>query len=577
MHVPDKLAVRADARSILCSILNYFSDEHSCIQELLQNARRAEASEVRVEIDSRARRFSVRDNGHGVLDPQDLLNLGKSEWAEDIASEQPAGMGLFSVFKLGGLAEVRSGDWRLSMDYAAMCRGEPAQLETGLPKFKGTEVSVSALHDGSAGHPAGFALRWATQAEFMPFETAIAIDGTTRTVERFNLHHVPEGTLRIERPWGYIDFHTDRPPRGPSHQTMLIQQGVATRITNLTCGNFPWLRIHARPGTVNFTLPDRDAILRDGKYDRLVEDIRQVAVDEVIRRIKEFSPDARRQLANIVYGWSRLRAIELPEDLQRVHLVFEDNCLLPMSKSVVAERLAAGALACAHTLSHPGVLSLMPYELLCLDRADVGLFRLMFPDVPVIQRVSFEIAPDERGALLWRCGELSLRFDNGETRIFSPVADRAVLTDAALAAEFRPKSDEQPECAKHFDFAVVHTCKDAVNWPDLEPWYEMHDEDMTREEAEEHWRTSEYAVQIAATWPGVPACDVSLDELVILLGKRLVGDKVCRLRFTEATFEPDWDNRMNIRSATVEVLEKGEVTRTVRLVEDSGYLQEVTP
>ncbi len=111
--MPTPLCVRADASSILRNILNYFSDNFACIQELLQNARRAEASEVRVEIDTRAGAVTVTDNGHGVIDPEDLLNIGKSEWNEGVRAERPAGMGLFSVFKLGGFAEVRSGRWEV--------------------------------------------------------------------------------------------------------------------------------------------------------------------------------------------------------------------------------------------------------------------------------------------------------------------------------------------------------------------------------------------------------------------------------------------------------------------------------
>lgn len=98
-------SVGAHASSILRNILNYFSDNFACIQELLQNARRAEASEVRVEIDTRAGTVTVTDNGHGVFDPQDLINIGKSDWAEGVRAGRPSGKGLFSVFKLGGLAE----------------------------------------------------------------------------------------------------------------------------------------------------------------------------------------------------------------------------------------------------------------------------------------------------------------------------------------------------------------------------------------------------------------------------------------------------------------------------------------
>lgn len=161
--MPIQLCVHADAFSILRNILNYFSDNFACIQELLQNARRAEASEVLVEIDTRAGAVTVTDNGHGVIDPQDLVNIGKSEWNERVQAERPAGMGLFSVFKLGSLAEVRSGRWRLTLDYQAMCAGKPAVYEGLLPAIKGTQVKVSRLvHDlcsDAMPHAEGYAER----------------------------------------------------------------------------------------------------------------------------------------------------------------------------------------------------------------------------------------------------------------------------------------------------------------------------------------------------------------------------------------------------------------------------------
>lgn len=181
--MPIQLVVRADASSILRNILNYFSDNFAWVQELLQNARRAEASDVWVEIDTRSAAVTVTDNGHGVFDPQDLINIGKSDWSEGIRAERPAGMGLFSVFKLGGLAEVRSGRWRLTLDYEAMCGGKPAVYESLLPAMKGTQVKVNRLHHAFGSHDMphveGYAQQWQRQAEFMPFRTTIIVDGAS--------------------------------------------------------------------------------------------------------------------------------------------------------------------------------------------------------------------------------------------------------------------------------------------------------------------------------------------------------------------------------------------------------------
>lgn len=115
---------------------------------------------------------------------------------------------------------------------------------------------------------------------------------------------------------------------------------------------------------------------------------------------------------------------------------------------------------------------------------------------------------------------------------------------------------------------------EAVACPNLDPWYQSLEENMDHDQAEELWRTSDYAVAIAATWPGVPANDVTPDELVTLLRARLNLGRDCSLRFKNATFEIDWGNRLSISEATVEVIEDGGVTREVRLSEVDGYLRE---
>lgn len=64
--------------------------------EILQNARRAGATEVRIS--NMDGLITVRDNGSGIDDFQKLLDLGGSGWDEKLeAGEDPAGVGLFSL------------------------------------------------------------------------------------------------------------------------------------------------------------------------------------------------------------------------------------------------------------------------------------------------------------------------------------------------------------------------------------------------------------------------------------------------------------------------------------------------
>ncbi|HBG27646.1 MAG: hypothetical protein A2Y10_10410 [Planctomycetes bacterium GWF2_41_51] len=66
------------------------------IIEILQNARRAGATEVRIS--NKDGVVTVQDNGCGIEDFQKLLDLGGSGWDEKLeAGEDPAGVGLFSL------------------------------------------------------------------------------------------------------------------------------------------------------------------------------------------------------------------------------------------------------------------------------------------------------------------------------------------------------------------------------------------------------------------------------------------------------------------------------------------------
>jgi Histidine kinase-, DNA gyrase B-, and HSP90-like ATPase len=65
-----------------------------CLNELLQNARRAGATTVKMTL-SDDRLLTLEDDGTGIAHPQTLLTLGESDWSEETKQqEDPAGMGV---------------------------------------------------------------------------------------------------------------------------------------------------------------------------------------------------------------------------------------------------------------------------------------------------------------------------------------------------------------------------------------------------------------------------------------------------------------------------------------------------
>jgi len=100
------------------------------LNELLQNARRAGATVVRVELlssESGQTHLSLSDNGSGIDDPAILLMLGDSDWEEEtLDREDPAGMGIFSLANRG--AEIHSNGWFVRLKPSHFSGEVPAQV-----------------------------------------------------------------------------------------------------------------------------------------------------------------------------------------------------------------------------------------------------------------------------------------------------------------------------------------------------------------------------------------------------------------------------------------------------------------
>ena len=107
------------------------------IIEVLQNARRGGATHV--EITNRDGVVTVSDNGRGIEDFAQLLDMGGSGWDDDTeASEDPAGVGLFclaprkvTIRSRGYMAVIDGGGWS----------GEPVAVAVDSEPVEGTILS----------------------------------------------------------------------------------------------------------------------------------------------------------------------------------------------------------------------------------------------------------------------------------------------------------------------------------------------------------------------------------------------------------------------------------------------------
>lgn len=126
------------------------------LQELLQNARRAGAKEIRIDLVDRNGQptLLIRDDGSGIADPAALVTLGHSGWNAAIARrEDPAGMGVFSL--AGHHVAVRShssvlGGWQVDIPADAWQGGVPLAVEP-CTIAKGTEICLALPEAWVAG------------------------------------------------------------------------------------------------------------------------------------------------------------------------------------------------------------------------------------------------------------------------------------------------------------------------------------------------------------------------------------------------------------------------------------------
>ncbi len=81
---------------------------HEMIAELLDNARRADATRITVRINETNGTVEVEDDGHGIDDPAVLLSYGRNDWRDGAVKDRelPAGMG-FAMLS-GQKVQVRS-------------------------------------------------------------------------------------------------------------------------------------------------------------------------------------------------------------------------------------------------------------------------------------------------------------------------------------------------------------------------------------------------------------------------------------------------------------------------------------
>lgn len=162
------------------------SSTQQIVNEMLQNARRARASTV--DIDVGPTRMTITDDGRGIPDPRTLLAFGQSGWDEKTTrNEDPAGMGFFSLARRDAIVDSAP-----AADKRGSATPPPWRVELRPAHFVG-ECDAEILRARQAPTPHGTRITFSHQGK------TDEIDTTVRNTARYSPLTVTLNGERIER------------------------------------------------------------------------------------------------------------------------------------------------------------------------------------------------------------------------------------------------------------------------------------------------------------------------------------------------------------------------------------------
>lgn len=127
----------------LIANLRHAFNQASMLGELLQNARRAQSTQIHITVQSDT--LTVSDNGIGITDLQTLIFIAESGWDDELKSRENAfGLGVLSTLYFARQLSVHSLDRAFSAETAAIIRGEDVEIIPAPPRI-GSEIRLDGV------------------------------------------------------------------------------------------------------------------------------------------------------------------------------------------------------------------------------------------------------------------------------------------------------------------------------------------------------------------------------------------------------------------------------------------------
>lgn len=254
-----QIQVRINEEGTLRNQRYAFTDRFTLISELLQNARRAGATQIEIRYDAVSRILQVTDDGRGIDDFQKLLSFNESGWdAPTCAEERPFGVGFSKCLYAASRCIVASGCLWVDFNTSAALAKAPIEVMRAgeTDAITGTRIELHGVDLPDL----------ATRIEVLCVGFPVPVLFNGKALERrFAETHVATMTS----PMGTVHL-TGTHDGKHSHHTLVFLQGFCVLNTSYSLlGEVNVVHLDSRQFVAR--LPDRDKLIDEDVQRKRVE------------------------------------------------------------------------------------------------------------------------------------------------------------------------------------------------------------------------------------------------------------------------------------------------------------------
>lgn len=261
-----------------------FKDVLCFLDEDIQNAQRAKATEVRVTTDSYDNTLIIENNGNILDNPQSLFSIAESGWDNDVMkNENPFGMGFFSNISVSDNIEIISGDYYIIFDINEM-------INTG-----NCELNVQKAEEYYDGFK--LILNNFDYNEIYSFQIKERLERLGKYIHELDIYYNDELQEKKDLTEADKDYYFETKIEDTDFQGWVaINSNYSFDSADISIfykgrfvtklNGYPYLKgdIHINDRVLNLTSPDRKDIIKDKKFDDF-----KIQLDMYIKKLAEDS------------------------------------------------------------------------------------------------------------------------------------------------------------------------------------------------------------------------------------------------------------------------------------------------